>query len=31
MKNRNFELWKECYESTYGIKLEYLTDTKEKQ
>jgi 1-acyl-sn-glycerol-3-phosphate acyltransferase len=23
MKNRNFELWKEVYESTYGIPLSY--------
>ena len=24
MKNKNYELWKECYEKTYGIPLEYL-------
>ena len=24
MKNKNFDLWKECYEKTYKIPLEYL-------
>ena len=30
MKNKNFECWKECYEKTYGIPLEYLTKKDEK-
>ena len=26
MKNKNFEMCKEVYESTYGIKLQYTTE-----
>ena len=26
MKAKNFEVWKKCYEETYGIPLEYTTE-----
>lgn len=28
MMDENFRVWRECYESTYGIKLAYTTQTK---
>lgn len=28
MKNKNFEQWKDLYEQTYGIPLDYLTETE---
>jgi len=30
MKNKNFELWKDCYEKVYGIALEYLPEAEAK-
>ena len=31
MRNRNFQLWKECYESTYGIPLVYLIEESDEK
>jgi 1-acyl-sn-glycerol-3-phosphate acyltransferase len=28
LKNKNYEMWKEVYEKTYGIPLEYLPESK---
>ena len=28
LKNKNYEMWKEVYEKTYGIPLEYLQESK---
>lgn len=28
LKNANFNIWKDIYETTYGIKLEYLSEAK---
>ena len=31
MKDANYNAWKECYETTYGIPLEYLKEEDEKE